>query len=323
MGDVDDFFDFGDTPKKPEEKPDAELEELLKPLLHRKPEAVKTVKEPATEPATEAAKEAATESPREAEDRNTGNPIAMAKLGTPYPATDSANGERLAYWFGDRIRWDVARDCWRIWDGRRWAADANLKVLDMALQSARKIKREAAECPTKQGVKGVADTLWAWAAQSESEARLKACIERAKTVPGIAVGAGEWDCDPWLLNVKNGTIDLRTGKLKKHDKADKITKLADVDFEPEKTDEKWEKFLSDSTGGDKAFMAFLARAVGYTLTGMTTEERCFFVYGVAASGKTTFLETLKAAMGEYAATINPDMLCKSKFGGGGGGAGMG
>jgi putative DNA primase/helicase len=123
-----------------------------------------------------------------------------------------------------------------------------------------------------------------------------------------------------LLNVRNGTIDLRTGKLKKHDKADKITKLADVDFEPEKTDEKWEKFLADSTGGDAEFMEFLKRAAGYTLTGLTTEERCFFVYGVAASGKTTFLESIKSAMGEYAATINPDMLCKSKFGGGAGGA---
>ena len=274
--------------------------------------------EPWTPPAPVEAR--AVEPPMPEVEGKAGNPIELAKRGAPYPMTDLGNAERLVAWHGDSIRWDIPRSCWRIWDGRRWKADNELKVLELAAKSARLIRREASECPAKkQGEADLSADLWKHALRSESRDKLAACVAVAKSLPGVAVDADSWDSDSWLLNVKNGTVDLRSGALKAHDRNDMMTRLASVDYDPAARCERWERFLSDSAGGDREFLDFLQRAAGYTLSGLTVEEICFFVYGATASGKTTFLETLKAVLGEYAATIDPGMLCKSKFGGGGSG----
>ena len=47
--------------------------------------------------------------------------------------------------------------------------------------------------------------------------------------PDVAIAPAEFDRDPWLLNVQNGTIDLRTGSLQEHRRSDYITKLAEVE----------------------------------------------------------------------------------------------
>ena len=71
-----------------------------------------------------------------------------------------------------------------------------------------------------------------------------------------------------LLNVANGVIDLSTGSLLPHDPKYLITKMIDVDYDPEAGCPEWEKFLDLVTGGDKNLQYFLQLAVGYTLTGL-------------------------------------------------------
>src|SRR5262249_37121319 len=141
---------------------------------------------------------------------------------------------------------------------------------------------------------------------SQSEARLRAMVKLAETEPTIAVAAERLDVGPWLLNVQNGTLDLRTGQLRPHRREDLITKLAPVIYQPDARLELWENFLTTATGGDAELAAFLQRAVGYTLTGDTSEEKLLFVYGPEATGKSTFLEAIKAMLGDYAATADFD-----------------
>jgi putative DNA primase/helicase len=47
------------------------------------------------------------------------------------------------------------------------------------------------------------------------------------------------DRDPFLLNVFNGTLDLRTGKLRPHRREDLLTKLAPAEFKPNATCPLW------------------------------------------------------------------------------------
>lgn len=249
-----------------------------------------------------------------------GDPIAEARAGRPYAMTDLGNAERLVAYHGDKFRWDVSRKCWRIWDGKRWAADNALRVHLLAAGSARKIRKEASVAPPGGDGGDFGMMLFKWAVKSEGRDRLSAALEVAKSQPGIAVGADELDADPWALNVENGTLDLRTGKLRPHNRADLLTKLAPVEYRQGLRCERWERFLRDATGGDEATIAFLRLAAGYTLTGDTSEEKLFLVYGPEASGKTTFLEALRACLGEYARIIQADLLARQRESKGGGAA---
>lgn len=246
-------------------------------------------------------------------------PIEDAKAGRPFACTDLGNAERMVAYYGNQIRWDTARKCWRVWDGRRWAVDSALRVNALAADTARNIRHEAAAAPTG-GSRDMGSALFAWGVKSESRDRLAAMLEVLKSRPGIAVAADALDADPMALNVLNGTIDLRTGALRPHNRDDLITKLVPVDYRPGLRDERWERFLDSSTKSDAGLIAFMQIAAGYTLTGDTSEEKLFIIYGAENSGKTTFLESMRGVTGEYARTIQTDLLTKTKDARGGGAA---
>jgi len=62
-------------------------------------------------------------------------------------------------------------------------------------------------------------------------------------------------------------------------------------------------------------VAQLAEALGYTLTGETTLEAMFILYGATSrNGKGTTMETFLKIMGDYGKTSNPELL-GTRFGG--------
>lgn len=214
--------------------------------------------------------------------------------------TDYGNAQRLVRLFGDTMRYCHPLKTWYVWDRRRWRKNDSGRVMQKAKETARRMYAEASRIEDK----AMRQTLIEHARRSESASRLSAMIDLAKSEPGIPVAPDELDADPCLLNVRNGTIDLRTGELRKHKRGDLITKLAPVEYDPKATFQTWTDFLADSTDGDKELTAFLQRAVGYSLTGDTGEEVLFFVHGPAAAGKSTFVEAVKAALGGYATTAD-------------------
>lgn len=133
-------------------------------------------------------------------------------------------------------------------------------------------------------------------------------VTLAESEPGIPVLPGELDRDPWLLNVKNGTVDLRTGELRPHKRDDLITKIVPVEYDSEASCPTWLAFLNRIMDGNERLIAFLQRAAGYSLTA-STQEQCFFLlYGTGANGKSVFLTTLLAVMGDYGIQAAPDLL---------------
>jgi len=146
--------------------------------------------------------------------------------------------------------------------------------------------------------------LASWAAKSEAEARIRAVVSLAETEPGVPITLDALDADPFILNVANGTLDLRSGELRTHDRADLITKLAPVMYDPEARSSVWDRFL-ERVQPDPEMRTFLQRAAGYTLTGSVREEVLFFPHGCGSNGKTRFLEALGATLGpDYARTAD-------------------
>jgi putative DNA primase/helicase len=212
------------------------------------------------------------------------------------PLTDSGNGERLVLRHGKDLRYCHPQKTWWIWSGRRWEPDRTGHVMELAKSVVRELYQAAWSLPDAERKKQTA----LWAIRSESTDKKRAALVSAQSEPGIPILPEQFDADPWTLNCLNGTIDLRTGNLRPHRREDYCTRMAPVRYDPAARSKLWERFLKEACGGDRQLIEFLQRAVGYTLTGSTAEEKLFFVHGPAASGKSSFLEAIRSVLGDYA-----------------------
>jgi len=127
--------------------------------------------------------------------------------------------------------------------------------------------------------------------------------------------AEHYDADPWLLNCANGTLDLRTGALRPHDPADRLTKVAGAAYDPAASCPGFDAFLL-RVQPDAGMRTFIQRAIGYTLTGNTREQCLFFAYGLGSNGKSTLLTVLQTILGEYGIGAKPETFMVKKDDGG-------
>ena len=230
----------------------------------------------------------------------------------PERATDLGNARRLVRQFGDRIRYVHTWGAWLVWDGARWVKDETGAIHRLARDTIRAMYAEAAGIEDPDARKA----LGRWATQSEGASRLSAMVELARSEPGVAVHHTALDADPWLLNCANGTIDLRTGALRPHNRDSLLTKLVNVDYDPQATAPTWGRFMERITSGDARLAAYIQQAAGYTLTGDVSEQCLFFCYGTGANGKSTFVEALSDLLGGYWLKAPAEMLMQQRHGGG-------
>ncbi|MEO8539169.1 MAG: phage/plasmid primase, P4 family [bacterium] len=226
--------------------------------------------------------------------------------------TDLGNAERLVRDHADSLRYCRAHACWYHWDGRRWARDETGVVERSAKSTVRRIYQEAAGGASEE----VRSAVARHAVRSESNRAIQAMLARAQVEDAFAIEPSAFDRDIWVLNCLNGTLDLRTGKLLPHCREQLITKLAPVEFDADARDERWEAFLNSACEGDVDLKGFLQLFFGYGLTGDTGEEKVAFLQGPGGTGKGTFIEAVRATMGDYAATADFEtFLLKSSTGG--------
>jgi putative DNA primase/helicase len=211
------------------------------------------------------------------------------------PPTDTGNAERLVRLFGQDLRHVHLWSKWLAWDGRCFAIDQTGEIDRRAKDTVRAMYEDAAKLEDPEERKKLA----IWARKSESAARRDAMIQLARSEPGIPVCHEQLDADPWVLNVMNGTVDLRTGELRPHRRTDLITKLAPVIYDRDATAPTWAGFL-ERVLPDPGVRSFVQRAAGYSLTGQTGEQVLFLLWGGGANGKSTFIETAMALLGDYA-----------------------
>ncbi len=226
--------------------------------------------------------------------------------------TDLGNAERFVERNKGRIRYCPPRKKWLAYDGKRWRWDDDGVVVRLAKRTVRDIYREASECDDERERKMLAT----WAKSSESSARIGAMLELASTEAGVPVQPDELDPDPWLLNVQNGTLDLRSGELREHSRDDLITKIAPVPYDPEAQHDLWEDCLTDATGGDEDLVIYLGQIFGYALTGVATEKAFFFFYGPSNTSKSTVLRAWENAIGDYALSADFETWLKRRDPGG-------
>ena len=79
-----------------------------------------------------------------------------------------------------------------------------------------------------------------------------------------------------------------------------ITKKSDVEFDEDATCDQFITFLQRIFEDDTDTIAFVQKMVGYSLTGNTSEQCMFLLYGVGANGKSTLIDIVQALLGDYA-----------------------
>lgn len=223
------------------------------------------------------------------------------------PLTDIGNAERLVDRHGDDLRF-VPQLGWLAWDGDRWKLDEDGEPMRRAQETARSIQHEA----DTAGDNDLRKALRRHAAMSESRSRLEAALELATVDRRIVASPAALDADPWALNVSSGTLDLRTGRLRPHDRGDLITKLAPVLFDPDAIAPLWMSVVDRVSANDREWVAFLRRAIGYSLTGLTSEQVVFFCVGAGANGKSTLLESVRRLLGDYALHTAAETLIEQR-----------
>jgi putative DNA primase/helicase len=113
-----------------------------------------------------------------------------------------------------------------------------------------------------------------WALRSEQAPRIEAALKLARSEPGIPILPEDLDRDLWLLNCPNGTLDLRTGTLHEHQRADYITKLCPTPYVPGAACPMWLAFLDTIFAGNHELIRYVQRLLGYCLTGDVSEQSC-------------------------------------------------
>lgn len=134
----------------------------------------------------------------------------------------------------------------------------------------------------------------------ESSASKKAWREEIKAYGPIHAKIGDFDQDPFVLNCLNGTLDLRSGALRDFCREDYLTRQLDFAFDPAASCPLWLQFLDTVFAGNRELIDYIQRAIGYTLTGDTSEQCLFLCHGPGANGKSVLLEVITALLGEFA-----------------------
>jgi putative DNA primase/helicase len=224
----------------------------------------------------------------------------------PEPLTELGFARRLVDKHGEHLRYVVPWNRWLVWNGASWAPDA-----DGHVQRCMKVIAREVHTSLIRENKADPDMIRA-AKRAESSSGVKGALTLAATEPEIAITPERLDAHPYLLNCRNGVVDLRTGDLLGHDPALLLTKMAGAPYEPDAEGAVFREFLERIQPGEDMRL-FIQRLLGLSLEGKVTAHVLPIFYGDGANGKSTLTDAVMNALGDYADAADPDLLRARTF----------
>jgi putative DNA primase/helicase len=225
-----------------------------------------------------------------------------------YVQSDAGNADRFVDEHAGNVL-HVPGIGWYVWTGAHWREDDSEMVTQLACRTMRRQFDEAIASTDQHRSKRIAFAL-----KSENSQRIRGALELARSHPKIVIPVAKLDADPWALNVANGTLDLRTARLRPHRREDLLTHFVDVPYDPKATARRWRSFIEEvlrvEVAGrfDEAASAelrtYVQRVAGYCLTGSIQEQCVFLLYGGGSNGKSAWLTVFMALVGGLAKVID-------------------
>jgi len=209
-----------------------------------------------------------------------------------YELDGIGNAERFVSIHAQDARYCETLDSWFVWSTTRWL-ESKTGVQAMAKETARLITDPShrKRSSSKQGVREI--------------------LYLAGSEPGMSVELKAFDGNPMIFNCRSGTIDLRTGKINSHDRADLLRKVSPVSYSPSGKCPSWLAFLDTVFNHDHELIGYIQRVCGYMLTGDVSEHCLFFLYGDGCNGKSVFASLLQFILGDYAIRSPTGLVMKT------------
>lgn len=202
----------------------------------------------------------------------------MTTMDTAWSVTDLADDLR------NELCWTPGLG-WRLWDGRVWNGAQQKTGGPVLSAPAQRVNRWMEE----HGYQSLAATRL-----RETVRQLQACL---------ATTEDTFDTHLDLLNVQNGVVNIRTGELGVHDPALRMTKVASVDYDPEARSDAWDQVLAAIQAPE---LDRLRSRIADTVAGGPLDD-VTLIHGPGESGKSTFVQGIRTALGSYALVTGGDV----------------
>lgn len=225
-----------------------------------------------------------------------------------YSFDDTGNAQRFVDLFGDKVRYCYTDKRWLWYDGRKWCTDMTGAVKRLADKAVACMSAELKVYEQTDADEGtdMAKAFEKHMKSSRSNKSKNAMLN--EVMHHVPILPSQLDRYKAALNTPGGVIDLKSGALAPHDPKNYFTKITAVEYSENADCPRWTAFLDDIFGGDKDLIRYVQKAVGYSLTGATSEQCAFFLYGTGRNGKSTFLDIIRDIFGDYAANIQPETI---------------
>ena len=228
---------------------------------------------------------------------------------TNYPLTDIGSSKLYADMFKNELRFVREMGLYFYYNGSIWIKDINgVYARRLAKEFAILVVKCASELKDDETRKAYVKYYNKFNSYNTREKLVK----DAQTV--YLADYSEFDKNPYLYNCKNGTFNLRTGELQRHNPDDLLTQVSNVEYRPEAFCERWEQYIDEIMEGDEESINLLKMIAGYCLSGSTHFECFFMLYGkTTRNGKGTFNNAMMKMHGDYAKVLNPESLSIKNF----------
>jgi putative DNA primase/helicase len=210
----------------------------------------------------------------------------------------------FAYMHNDIIKFNVNNGKWYFYDNKKWCLDyrnsivERVKVWLLKLIKTPRVADEANQDFLKKML---------------NQSKINNLLKLASSNRSLVISSNDLDRNPSLINFNNGTLDLSTGRLQKHNPSNLLTKIINFDYDPIAICPEWEKFLSRVVGNDLEIIDYIQKACGYSISGTVSEEIFFYVFGEGGNGKSIFFNILMEIFSDFVIKTPTEMLLQKSY----------
>ena len=232
----------------------------------------------------------------------------LSQRGTRHNLTEYGNADRLVRLSNNSLRYCKQNSSWYVWNGKQWIRNEKGEEQAYAKNVLMDINAEASQILDDEKRREITQH----ALKTENERAIRAMFGIARYEGNIPILLTDFDKDPFLLNVSNGTINLETGELQPHTKDQLLSKISDVKYNERADCPQWENFLNIIFQGDTNLIRYIQQLCGYFLSGSVKEQVLPILFGHGQNGKSTFTSVLNALLGDYVTHASPELLLETR-----------